>query len=146
MLILGLAALASAAIPGSPVRNWITGALRSAGILGTPTSTVQAPAPAAIPESVPAAPANAAISIQPAAGRIVVILSEVAKEATVRVKLIDGDRAQVQTSGGAERARFSTGPGRIELRGVTKGEVTVELPRNAQAARVEVDGKVLYQR
>lgn len=147
VLLIGFAALASAAIPGSPMRGWITTALRTIGI-GTHIETVSAP-PAG---SVPVAPANqtaagpATLSIQPIAGRVRVVLSDVDPAATIHIRVIDGDRVVIQASGAAAHARFRTGPGSAELIGVGKGEITIDLPRAATDARVKADGKVLFPR
>ena len=146
VLMLGFAALASAAIPGSPVRAWISDALR-----GSRPAVVPTPAPVEVSPSA-AAPAatpgtdEAALSIEPADGRVLILLSGVTGETTIRVRLVDSDRALVQTSGGAAHARFRTGPGRIEVLGIEKGEVTIEMPRSVIDARVEVDGRVLFQK
>lgn len=147
IFMVGFAALASAAIPGSPVRSWLSNALQTVGVID------KAPAPAVVP-AVPApteATANiptdeAALAIQPADGHVRVILTNVLTGATIRVRLIDGERATVQALGGATRARFRTGPGRIEVIGVQKGEVAVEIPRSAWDARVEADGRMLFQK
>lgn len=144
---IGFAALASAAIPGSPLRKWISNALNRAeptpAIQTAPAPTVPAPAPS--PSPAPSASDEAALSIQPVDGRVRIILSDVGQSASVRVRLVDSDRAVVQASGAAAHGRFRTGPGRIELVGVPDGVVTIDLPRNVKDMRVEVDGKVLFQ-
>ncbi|MGQ0815407.1 MAG: anti-sigma factor family protein [Gemmatimonadota bacterium] len=147
LLLFGFAAVASATIPGSPVRGWLAGALRGVG--GLPDQ----PEPAAIVTDSPASAGAveegsdaAALSIEPVAGRIRIILTNVSPETNVRVRLIDGGRALVETSGEASRARFRTGPGRIELIGVGKGEVVVEIPAAVTDALVAADGKVLFER
>jgi hypothetical protein len=52
----------------------------------------------------------------------------------------------VEANGAAAHARFRTGRGRIEVVDVRSGEITVEIPRSALGARVEVDGKVIFQK
>jgi anti-sigma factor RsiW len=141
MLVLAVAGVASAAIPGSPVRRWLAMATeRVAGVL-TPAErpAAEAPLPA------PAMEAMAGASAVPAQGRVRVVLAEVAEGTTVRVLLVDGGRAIVradETSG----ARFTSGPGRVEARGVELGQIIVELPRNALVATVELDGQVVVSR
>lgn len=148
MFLIASAAIASAAIPGSPVRAWISGALRSVGVL----PRIEKPAAPVVSEPRPSAdgvePGNdaAALSIQPVEGRVLVILTDVAPEARVRVRVVDTDRVLVQASGEAARARFKTGPGRVELIGVGKGDVVVDVPASALDARVEADGRVLFEK
>ncbi len=144
MFMLGFAALASAAMPGSPVRAWIGDALRGSRPAVAPTP-VEVSTPAAAPAETPGTD-EAALSIEPADGRVLILLSGVTGETTIRVRLVDSERALVQTSNGAAHARFRTGPGRIEVLGIEKGEVTIEMPRSVIDARVEVDGRVLFQK
>lgn len=148
LFLIGFAAIASAAIPGSPVRAWISYALHSIGVL--PDSNQ----PAARVASEPRASADAAeksndaaaLSIEPANGRVLVVLTNVSKEAQIRVRVVETERAQVQASGEAAQARFKTGAGRIELIGVGRGEVIVDLPSSVKEARVEADGRVLFEK
>lgn len=145
MLLLGFGAVASATIPGSPVRAWIADAIR--GIAGAEEEVVAPPAPSEpAPVAEPAPPQSAALAIEPVDGRVRVILREVSADAVITVNLVDTDRAVVQASGTATTARFTTGPGRLEVVGVQGGQVVIELPRSATDARVEVDGKTIYPR
>lgn len=148
MFIVGFAAVASAAIPGSPVRAWIGSALRSVGVLETPPATI-APVVSDTPASAGAVNQGddaAALAVEPVDGRASVILTNVAADANVRVRIVAGDRVLVQATGAAARARFRTGPGRIEMIGVGGGEVVVEMPANVTVARVEADGRVLFEK
>jgi hypothetical protein len=147
VMLIGLAAVASAAIPGSPVRALISQAINR--ITGETEKTGVA-APDAAQTSEPVfdmkTDLSAALSIQPAQGKVRITLTEVAPEATVRVRLIDSNRATVQASGAAAHARFRTSPGRIEMVRVDGGEVVIDLPRSLIDARVEVDGRVIFQK
>jgi hypothetical protein len=147
MLLVGLAAVGSAAIPGSPVRALISDALRM--IVGD-TAKVPMMAPDAAETSEPVferkSDLAAALSIQPAQGKVRIVLTNVAENATLRIRLIDSDRAAVQASGAAAQARFRTGPGRIEVVGINGGEVAIDLPRRLVDARVEVDGRLIFQK
>lgn len=146
MLLVGLAAIASAAIPGSPVRAWISEALRSVGggaVADEIAAPVVPPAPApAIPDEYGAA----TVSIEPADGRVLVLLSGATADATVRVRLVRTQRASVQVSDAAPEARFRTGPGRIEVVGIGNGEVLVEIPRGALEVRVELGGRPIFEK
>jgi hypothetical protein len=136
LLLLGLAAVASATIPGSPLRRWIEELLADATV-------APAEAPAIVEAPAAPAPPMAEVSVAPEQGRVRVTLLDLPADASVRVRLVDGDRAAVLAMGGAAGARFTTGPGRIEVRGPTAsgGEVLVQLPRSALRAEVLVDGR-----
>jgi hypothetical protein len=144
MFVVGFAALASAAIPGSPVRAWISSALRSVGVM--PDEVADAPA-VTIGTPNAATPTDAAaLAIEPADGRVRIILTNVDAATQVRVRMTESDRALVQATGDAAKARFRTGAGRIELIGVGKGEVLIDLPNSVKDARVEADGRVLFEK
>lgn len=116
VLVLVAAGGSAAAVPGSPVRGWIARSLEAVADLfnrGRP----------------PAEPT----------GAVEIRLTEPAPDATIRVRLVDGDRAGVWSDG----ARYRSGPGRIEVISPGPGEVRIELPRSARSARVEIDGRVL---
>ena len=149
MFVIGIAAVAGAAIPGSPVRALIVSALRT--VTGQQEQEQRATPPQPrVETSEPVFDTKtdvaAALSIQPSDGRVLIVLTRVAPEATIRVTEVDGNRATVEANGAAAHARFRTGPGRIEVVDVTSGEVRVEIPRSALGARVEVDGKVIFQK
>lgn len=145
MLLVGLAAVASAAIPGSPVRAWISEALRSVGGVQQDETAIPAVQPA--PEPAPSDERGAAaVTIEPADGRILVVLSGATAEATVRVRLVKTPRASVQVSDATAQSRFRTGPGRIEAVSIGSAEVVVEIPRAALEARVELDGRPVFEK
>lgn len=139
-LVLAVAGVAAAAaIPGSPAREWVRG-------LGVAERTEQpAPEQRPAPRAAPPAPAMApkAVSIHPSEGRVRIAVSASSPELRVRARLVPGGKAEVTATGAATTARFSTGPGRIEVRGAGPGELVVTLPSDAQAAFVEVNGRVL---
>lgn len=146
MFIVGLGAVASAAVPGSPVRAWISEALSRAGLLNESPS---AAAPAH-PEEAPAVQRDAitestALSIDAVDGRLRVVLKNVSAEASVTVRLVDTNRALVEATGAAARARFRTGAGLLEMDGVQGGTVVVEIPRSATDAVVQQDGRTIYR-
>jgi len=64
----------------------------------------------------------------------------------VYVRMVPGARASVEASGLAARATFRTGPGRIEVAGAGAGELRITIPRLADRALVEVDGRPLYSK
>jgi len=134
ILILGFAAVGSAALPDSPVRRWIGSAWRGDDRpAGGGEILADSPIP---PEDEPAG-----ISILPEGGRARVFIRGMAAEARMRVVLTDGDRVAVRATGKAADARFFTAAGRIEVRGGGPGELVVEIPRTVSNAVVEVDGR-----
>jgi len=141
VLVLGLAGVAAAAVPGSPVRDWIEDAVLPAKKETLAPGVGRAPAPPPR-EAVPGSPTG--VSIRPDAGAVRVVLSGASPRLQVTARLVDGDRAGVLVRGRAmQGARFRTGPGRIEVVGAGPGEIEVEIPRAARAAALEVNGRVL---
>lgn len=145
LFVVGFAAIASAAIPGSPVRAWISGALRAAGVLSQEQRAAPTPVETAPPAAAPAVEA-AALSIAPVDGRVTIILTNVGRAVQVRVRMTDDARALVQATGAAAKARFNTGAGRIELIDVASGTVMIDLPNGVRSARVESDGRVIFEK
>jgi hypothetical protein len=139
VLVLAVAGAAAAAVvPGSPVREWVDG-------LAAPERAAQEapvqPAPAA-PAPVPVEAAPEAVSILAFEGRVRVVVNGSSPELRVRARLVPGAKAEVTATGAATTGHFRTGPGRIELTGAGPGEVVVTLPADADAAFVEVNGRV----
>jgi anti-sigma factor RsiW len=137
-LILALAAAASAAVPGSPVREWIVRVVEP-----EPAVVETEPTPTAPP--VAAAPAPVGLSIAPAEGRVVVALSEL-DGATIRLEGVEGERARVSVTGAQGDPVFRTMAGRVEVRGCEGGVVHVRLPEGAASARLEVEGTLYAER
>jgi hypothetical protein len=155
ILLLVFAAAASATIPGSPVRDWLSYAWdRTTSIFSSgPESSEPAPLPkpaahvTPAPAPAPAVPTTAAVagvSVRPVGGQVEVLLNR--PDATIRVRLVDGNRVVVQASGAAASARFQTGPGRIEVSGGGTGEFVIEIPRSTSLATIRVDGKVILRK
>ncbi len=139
VLVLAVAGAAAAAVvPGSPVREWV-GGLAAPGRAAQEVPVQPAPAPAPAPVE---APAPRVVSILAAEGRVRVVVSASSPELRVRARLVPGAKAEVTVTGAATTAHFRTGPGRIELVGAGPGEVVVTLPADAEAAFVEVNGRV----
>lgn len=143
VLVLGVAGAAAAAVvPGSPVREWVERVTVEAR---EPAPAL--PAPVAAPEvQAPPPVAPKAVSILPADGKVQVVVTGSSPELRVRARLSDEPQAQVTATGAAVSARFRTAPGRIEVVGAGPGEVVVDLPRGADAAFVEVNGRVVAAR
>jgi hypothetical protein len=139
-LILVVSAAASAAVPGSPVREWIVRAVRPEPVQAPAAleSVEPAPAPAPMP------PAPAGVSL-PVTAPVEVALSDL-DGTTIRLVETDGDRVTVSALGTEVDPSFSTAADRIEVRGAVGGEITVEVPRSVQQLRLMVDGQLYADR
>lgn len=140
VLVLALAGVAAAAVPGSPVRDWLVQTVLPARKATLAPDARRAPAPPPRQADAPAAPTG--ISIRPDGGAVRVVLTRANPRLQVTARLVDGDRAGVLARGRAMSARFRTAPGRIEVVDAGAGEIEVEIPRAARSATVEVNGRV----
>lgn len=135
-LVLAVAAAASAAVPGSPVREWV------AQVVGSdrgPADTPEATGPAPEATAPTPAPVPAGVSIRPAAGRVLVSLSGL-EGTVIRLGPAAGDQASISIMGAQRDPVFRTGSGRVEVRNGVGGELRVWLPLSVEGARLEVDG------
>lgn len=146
VLLVGVAGIASATVPGSPVRAWLADVFTPA--------PADAPAPPAavestdsVVDSVDAAPPavrapEAGIAVLPSAGEVRVVVTDADPTLRIRVRLTDTGRAEVRGRGAAADAAFTSGRGRITVRGAASGgELEVLLPRSASRASLTVDGR-----
>ncbi len=147
MLLLALAGVVAAAVPGSPLRQWLEDAFGG--------ETVPAPAPqeepaSVTPESTPVAAPAAEQEIGPAvaleAGRITIRLLALHPSVAVRVLVADEAEASVLYSSSNRDARSTSASGRIDLANVNQGRVTIVIPRAAVEAMVEVNGSAWWQK
>jgi hypothetical protein len=140
VLVLGFTAVASATIPGTPVNRWIRDLVEPPTRLAVDTDTVAATAAAleAAPEELAI---ESGVSVLPEQGAVRVVLRGASDQLRVKAVLVDGPRAGVYASGSAAGARFSTGPGVIEVVGAAGGELRIELPHAARVATVDVNGR-----
>ncbi|HEX8271024.1 MAG TPA: zf-HC2 domain-containing protein [Longimicrobiaceae bacterium] len=161
VLVLGVAGVASATVPGSPVRGWIAQMLDRVQVSSAPagdaTAAAGVPATAAPADSAAAAagetgpaaqPAESAagVSVLPELGRVRVVLTRPSPDLRIRVRLSDDSYSDVRATGRASGARFRTGPGRVEVSGAGAGEVEVVIPRASRSAVVEVDGRPYFRK
>lgn len=137
-LILVVSAAASAAVPGSPVREWIIRAVRPEPVEAPATLEAVEPAPTPMP------PAPAGVSL-PVTAPVEVALSDL-DGTTIRLVETDGDRVTVSALGGEVDPVFNTAADRIEVRGAVGGEITVEVPRAVRQLRLLVDGELYADR
>lgn len=133
VLILGFSALASAAVPGSPVHGWLRGVWAGQDSPDVREEHALEAANEPEPES------STGVSIRPVDGRVAVRIVDAAPGTVLRVRLVDEPRAVVR----AVEARYRTGPGTIDVLDARQGEIILELPRLAASATVSVDGRVV---
>lgn len=140
-LVLGLAGVAAASVPGSPVRAWIEETvLPTERPAQAPAALPAAQAPAPAPAPVAEAPTG--VSGRPRRGAMHVVLTDAGRGLRVHTRLVEDTEARVFATGEARGARFRVAPGRIEIAGAGAGEVTVELPRGATTASVSANDRV----
>jgi anti-sigma factor RsiW len=79
--------------------------------------------------------------VAPADGRVQIVLDAPAGTLEVIARLVDGAHAHVETTTSGPVARRSS-TGRLELRGLGEGTVTIGIPRDLANATIVVDGVV----
>ena len=137
-LTLLLAAAASAAVPGSPVRQWIVEVVESPPVEESAPEPVE-PAPEPVAEPVPQ-PVPAGVSVS-AAGPVDVALADL-EGTTVRLVETAGTRVTVSVLGAETDPVFEMAAGTIRVRDAVGGEVIVEWPASLVTGRLVVDGKL----
>lgn len=121
----------AAAIPGSPVDDWLgTAADRVTGWLSGGEETVEV----RTPEPVGAERATPGVAVALYGGEVTVSLREVPPGTAVEVTLSSGREAEVEAAG----ARYRTSPGRIEVLGTSGEPIRIRLPEIASHATVRV--------
>jgi hypothetical protein len=136
LFIVASATVVSATVPGSPVRQWLVSAWdRVATFFVGERDPMAVDAPPAVVVE------EAGAWVTPYQGRVRVVLDDALPEATIRIQLVDRQRAGVMAA--EVGARFSTGTGRVEAAEIGARDVVVELPIGAQSAVVEVNGRVV---
>jgi hypothetical protein len=132
-VILVTATAAAAALPGSPVREWV-GALVRSEEGGAPSEAV--PSPESTSSTGNRETAGVRLSV--ANGPLRVSLRGVAAGGEVHVRWVTGAEAAVFAPVGSQ---FTSGEDRIEAT-VAPGSVRVELPRNLVPISLEVNGRI----
>lgn len=124
----------AAAIPGSPVDDWLgTAADRLTGWLSGGGDTVEVRTPVAPGED----RATPGVAVALHGGEVTVSLREVRAGTQVEVTLSSDREAEVV----AADARYRTSPGRIEVLGTSGGTIRIRLPEIASHASVRVEGR-----
>ena len=130
--ILLVTTAAASALPGSPVRRWLSDRMDGGeSVAATPTAAESAPTAARASEST-------GVRLSVPSGPLRVVLRDVAPGSEVRVRLVAGTEAAVFAPAGS---RFTSATGRVEAQ-VTPGEVRVELPTGVDTVSLEVGGRI----
>jgi hypothetical protein len=132
--ILLVTAAAASALPGSPVRRWLS------ETIGNDDAAVTAPAPVEIAPTAAAAETTG-VRLSVPSGALRVVLQDVVAGTDVRVVIVPGTEAAVFAPAGS---RFTSAAGRLEAR-VTPGEIRVELPTGVDPVSLEVGGRIYLQ-
>lgn len=138
VLVLGLGAVASAAVPGSPVEGWIGDAVRALA------STFSGePAPAGEPAGDTAGRRVAAEGVSvPVSDRAVVRITDPAPGLRVHVRPVEASLLSVVARG----AHYRAGDGTIEVLGADRPDLRIELPTGPGTARIMAGQVVLLER
>ena len=139
VLIVSVAAAASAAVPGSPLRRWVESVWRQMTTAEAPEAVPVAPPVAEPAQPSIAEPAPGFAAIQPVGGHALVRLIDAAPGMRIRVLLVDSSKVTVTANGAASNAQLGTATGRLDVTGAGPGEVVIQLPHTANAT-VQVNG------
>ncbi len=133
----------ASALPGSPVRQWMTQLLDNV-MVGSGTDTQADPT---TPDTEPQAGGDQAemgpgAGVAAVDGNVEIWIHDLPAEAELRVQWIDGDDAWVFAG---EGTRFNTAAGRVEAFS-PPGSVRVEIPRNLPGVVVYLNGGTLLRK
>lgn len=137
VLLLFVAGGAAAAVPGSPLREWL-GDLGGSRPAAETTAALEAPVAASAPAA--AERVEAGVSVEAANGGVSVLIHDAAR-VRIRAQLVEGTRAGAYALGGAAESRFLTGAGRIEVLAPTDGELRIEIPRGSATVSVKINDR-----
>jgi len=133
------------ALPGSPVRRWmtqgweaLTESFRTGDGQDSPQGTSGDPTAPSPEEGIP----ETGASIPSLSQGVEIWIHDLPSEAELRVLWVDGDEAWIYAG---EGTRFSREAGRLEAFG-PPGAVRVEIPRNLRHVLVGLDGNVLLRK
>lgn len=144
LLVLVLAGVASATVPGSPLRAWI------GRVLPFPAAGSEAGVASDADDPAAAAPGTGASVTRPDA-RIVVPLVDDAltirierphPDLRIRVRVGGEPEVLVHASGGAAEGRFRRAAGRLTIEEAGEGEVVIGIPAGPGRVSLEVDGRL----
>lgn len=135
--LLLVTSVAAYALPGSPVRGWVDGAIQSVRQRDT---FVSPPAPAPPDESIDTEATGIRLDVK--TGQLRVVLQDAAPGTEIQVQWVPGTESAVFAPVGS---RFTSAQGRIEAR-VTPGPVSVELPRGVNSVVLQVGDRTFLRK
>lgn len=141
-LLLFTGAAASAAIPGSPMRGWLSELAEPAPPSIEAAATHE---PEAVTPTAADTPVEAGVSVETADGAVRIVLREAGEDVSVRASFVAGSRAGVYAADAGDSIRFQTGAGRIEVVNA-QGALRIELPLDAATATVVVNGREVLKK
>jgi len=139
VLLLAVVGAAAAVVPGSPIR-----ALFEREPAEAPVPLAPVPIPGTTRAETGRAPGVASVTVAPVEGRVTVDVVGFAPGSTVRVTTARRPDVMARLASGRAAARFSVGPGRLEVVGTPEEgpeEVVIELPRGLGGATLNVNGR-----
>lgn len=125
------------ALPGSPLRGWLASTWNSVTGSGDAATEILPS-----PEDAPASPEMVGATIPVSSDGLELSVRGLAEGASVRVVLVEGDRAGIFAG---EGTRFRSEARRLEASSPL-GDVTVEIPRDAVLVSVVVNGEVFLRK
>lgn len=138
VLVLGVGAVASAAVPGSPVEGWIGDAVQA---LVSSFSGESAPADSPATDTAGRLAAPQGVSV-PVSDRAVVRITDPAPGLRVHVRPVEDSLLSVLARG----ARYRAGDGTIEVLGPDRPDLRIELPTGPGTARIMAGEVLLLER
>jgi hypothetical protein len=128
-ILLTIAGASAAAIPGSPVNEWLVRSLSEIGI-SLDSDAPPAPSPDSRRE-------ESGVAVAALDGRVRISLLQMASDALIRVTLVDYEETLVRAAG----ARYRIGPGWIQVVGPASGDIRIQMSRSVSMAIIDVNGE-----
>jgi hypothetical protein len=138
VLLLAVAGVATAVVPGSPLRLLID-RLVSDDVVSAPVDTTE---PRSVPEVT--SPGITSVTVSPVDGRVRVVVRQFPTGTTLRVRFGTGTDVRARLISGQDGVEFSVGTGSLFVVGsdsTEPSEILFELPSGLNSATLEVDGK-----
>lgn len=138
LFVLAIGGIASATVPGSPVRGWAESLWEEPDTAEPPQAGREVAASTPGPKEV-----TAGVLIAPADGELHVFVEHPSPDLRIRVRLADQAEMVVRGHAGAADASFRIGRGQVRVEEAGAGELEVVIPRAVQRASISVDGRRL---
>lgn len=136
-LVASLAGVAFAAVPGSPLREWLEEHL----FMDSPAHEH-----GSSPDGAPASAPVSGLSVHPVGGRVRIELSSPHPDLSLRVQLVGTGAVEVTATGGAASAQFNSGAGRLRISDAGAGPLAVDIPPELRSVMIVVDGTTYLEK